>query len=511
MPRRTPSFGRLLLACLLATLLVAPDKSAAAQCAPRPANQPHLSALRGTVRDTNGKALPGVSVSLKDQGNATLRTAQTNSDGAYNFSALPEGQYIVLATIAGYDGSTSQACVLAPGETKNVSLTLELGKDSQTPQFFDEPQFTVAGVTEAANPGGHGSSAIVRTTEAMAKVTASLPPGGPQPATAKVDEESLRRLADLAPTNFDANYRAGKLLVDNGKAGEALSYLDRAAKLNSGSYQQQADLHHLLGEIDENRHDSLQAVQEYQRAAELDATENNLFDWGAELLVHRAYEPAIEVFRKGNQLFPHSARMLIGLGVANYARGSFEAAEEYLCQASDVNPTDSNPYLLMGRLQAVETVPTACLEERFGRFLALQPQNALANYYYAMSLRNRGDAAEVSDTARVRELLEKAVQLDPGLGSAYVQLGILSADQGDLPGAVKYYEQAIHADPALAQAHYRLAEAYRRMGERSKAEVELHTYDGLSKESEETGERERRAIPQFVYTLRNQPSEIQVR
>jgi len=203
--------------------------------------------------------------------------------------------------------------------------------------------------------------------------------------------------------------------------------------------------------------------------------------------------------------------MLIGLGVANYARGSFEAAEEYLCQASDVNPTDSNPYLLMGRLQAVETVPTACLEERFGRFLALQPQNALANYYYAMSLRNRGDAAEVSDTARVRELLEKAVQLDPGLGSAYVQLGILSADQGDLPGAVKYYEQAIHADPALAQAHYRLAEAYRRMGERSKAEVELHTYDRLSKESEETGERERRAIPQFVYTLRNQPSEIQVR
>src|SRR5215471_19145533 len=185
MPRPLPEFGGLLSAWVLAILLVASGKPAAAQCAPRPANQSRLSVLQGTVRDANGKALPGVSVSLRDRKNATVQTAQTDPDGVYSFSALPEGEYVVLAKMAGSDGSTSQACALGPGETKNVSLTIVLGKDSQTPQFFDEPQFTVAGVTEAATPGGHGASAIVRTTEAMAKAAASLPPGGVKPSISK--------------------------------------------------------------------------------------------------------------------------------------------------------------------------------------------------------------------------------------------------------------------------------------------------------------------------------------
>ena len=41
-------------------------------------------------------------------------------------------------------------------------------------EFFDEPQFTVAGVTQATNSGGHGSDTVLRTTEALAKATASL-------------------------------------------------------------------------------------------------------------------------------------------------------------------------------------------------------------------------------------------------------------------------------------------------------------------------------------------------
>ena len=60
--------------------------------------------------------------------------------------------------------------------------------------------------------------------------------------------------------------------------------------------------------------------------AETDPSESNYFDWGTELLVHRAVEPAIEVFSKGNRLFPDSARMLVGLGVAWYSHGSYEQA-----------------------------------------------------------------------------------------------------------------------------------------------------------------------------------------
>ncbi len=107
----------------------------------------------------------------------------------------------------------------------------------------------------------------------------------------------------------------------------------------------EAELHHLLGDIEEKSGNPLEAVRQYQRAAELDPSEPYFFDWGSELLLHRAVEPAIEVFNKGNRLFPHSARMLVALGVAWYSNGSYDQAAQRLCEASDLNPNDPKAYL----------------------------------------------------------------------------------------------------------------------------------------------------------------------
>src|SRR5258706_16389030 len=64
-----------------------------------------------------------------------------------------------------------------------------------TPQFYDEPQFTVAGVADATNLGGHGSDTVVRTKEALAKDTASLskPAARGISAASSADEKSLRQ------------------------------------------------------------------------------------------------------------------------------------------------------------------------------------------------------------------------------------------------------------------------------------------------------------------------------
>ena len=130
-------------------------------------------------------------------------------------------------------------------------------------------------------------------------------------------------------------------------------------------------------------------TQEYQRAAELDSTETNVFDWGTELLQHGAPQPAVQVFSKGKDLFPHSVRILIGLGIALYAGGSYDQAVERLCQASDMDPVDPTPYLFLGKLQSADQNWSSLIAERLARFATLQPDNALANYYYAVSLWNK--------------------------------------------------------------------------------------------------------------------------
>src|SRR5271154_1661444 len=206
------------------------------------------------------------------------------------------------------------------------------------PDFFDEPHFTVAGVTDASTPGGHGSDTVVRTKEALAKDAASLGDDAGSHSTAESDadvEKSLRAALEREP--------------------------NRAA------------LHHSLADVEEKVGNSLEAVREYQRAAELDPNESNFFDWGAELLMHRAFEPASEVFTQGNRRFPRSVRILVGLGVTLYDRGAYGQATQRLCQASDLNPADPIPYQFMGKIQAVETTQPAGMGDRLERFARLQP------------------------------------------------------------------------------------------------------------------------------------------
>jgi tetratricopeptide (TPR) repeat protein len=178
-----------------------------------------------------------------------------------------------------------------------------------------------------------------------------------------------------------------------------------------------------------------------------------------------------------------------------------------LCEASDLNPGDPNPYLFLGKIQSVATTQSQGLVERLQRFARVQPQNALASYYYAISLwKQRKNPDDAVTTAQVESLLKKSVRLDPKLAAGYLQLGILSSDRKDFSRAISNYQKAIEANPRLEEAHYRLAQAYRRTGDKSKSQQELQLYEQLSKKTEEDSERQRHEIQQFVYTLRDPAS-----
>jgi hypothetical protein len=58
--------------------------------------------------------------------------------------------------------------------------------------------------------------------------------------------------------------------------------------------------------------------------------------------------------------------------------------------------------------------------------------------------------------------------------------------------------------PASEEAHFRLAQVYRRTGDTEKANQEIAEFKKLSEQKDRQAERERHEIPQFVYTLRGQ-------
>jgi tetratricopeptide (TPR) repeat protein len=536
-----------LAVCVLVSLVAIANAGAQKQ---EPASAvARFGSVQGHVRNTIGQPvanatvslhLPGISMATVGIPWLPIQITHTDSQGAYQFPAVEEGDYVLLGGIAGTITAFGGPVRITPNETKTIDFAVPVNRTDEpksavpaspatgkpvvsVPQFFDEPQFTVAGVTQATNSGGHGSDTVLRTTEALAKATLSLSKEsfGSSAATSAATESSLRDAVARDPENFEANRQLRKLLADSGKAAEGVRYLERASQLNP----KDPELHHLLGDVEEKLGNPLQAVREYQRAAELDPSELHLFDWGTELLTHRALEPATDVFAKGNRLFPKSVRMLVALGVSWYARGSYEQAAQCLVNASDLAPDNPTPYLFLGKMQSVETTPSEGSVERLERFAQLQPDNALANYYYAVSLWKQSANSvdpkrETERSARVESLLQKAVHLDPKLGAAYLQLGILYSQRKDFLRAIFAYQKAIEVSPeavspeqvtpeineTLEVAHYRLAQAYLRTGSKTRAQEELQLHDRLAKKTKETTERERREIQQFVISLHDKNS-----
>lgn len=504
----------------------------------------------GTVRDAHGQPVAAASVHIQLQRTDQIISVETDSKGAYRCAGLHEGVYSIRAEKTGSGNATFGPVELRQKLASEVNLMLAAqaseGSQSSTakaPEFFDEPQFTVAGVTDATNHGGHGSDAIFRTSRSLARDVASInPEPDSSPARSVKDESSLREAVKRAPESFEANQQLGLFLARAGHSKEAVPYLERSnqsrpedyesaytlaqAYLDAADYEHAAAIargllakhntaavHHLLGDVEEKRKRPVEAVGEFQRAAELDPSEPNFFDWGAELLTHRALQPAIEVFSKGSRLFPQSARMLVGLGVAWYATGSSDLAAKYVCDASDLNPADNNPYLMLGKMQMTHPSPSQAVLARMERFVRLQPNNALANYYYAVALWKNEKTSDVSNNpanaAQIESLLENAVRLDSKLARGFLQLGVLSEERADLPKAMAAYQAAIAADSQLEEAHYRLAQVYRRMGEKLKAQEEIKLYEQISKKTAQQAEEEGREIPQFVYTLRDPKSPAQ--
>ena len=496
-------------------------------------------AIEGVVRDSSGSPVSGAAVSLERAGVASGTIVRTDAKGFYRFPSVEAGRVSVRAEREGFLRATSGPFEVAPGETKTLDLTLAPTSSSQSgpvaPQFYDEPNFTVAGVADIANHGGHGSDMVSRTAQALAKDVARGPRSSlDSSAHSSSGEQSWRAAVAHDPDSFEANQQLGLILEKAGESEEARRYLERASTLKPDDYattmalaraylaagqitkadqtahallpaHDTADLHELLGDIEEKNGNPVRAVQDYQRAAEVDPSEPTLFAWGAELLLHRALEPALQVFGKGARLFPGSQRMLVGLGVAQYASGSPVAAAQTLCLASDLEPQNSGSYLVLGKMQALDPPDSSIVTDKMERFVRLHPESALANYYYAVSLQRQAPT-EADDLNRIESLLKKSIELDPNFAPACLQLGVLHEARNQLPQAVADYQKAAALDPQLAEAHYRLAQAYRHAGEKMKAEQELALSDQASKKNREKAEQDSQQIPQFVYTLRHPES-----
>jgi tetratricopeptide (TPR) repeat protein len=205
-----------------------------------------------------------------------------------------------------------------------------------------------------------------------------------------------------------------------------------------------------------------ETARQLERTARADPSEEHLFDLGSYLLQHNGFAPGLTVFDYAVKRYPKSARLRVGLGVALYSLGRYDEAVERLCEAVDLDPSDTKALDFLGKMQDISPKYQSEVGRRLAHFVEIYPKNAAANYYYALSLGERGGP-----------YLEKAVHFDPALTDAHYHLGLLEENAGETPKAIEQYRMVIQQRPSFFQAHYHLARLYQKSGKRDLAQKEF--------------------------------------
>jgi hypothetical protein len=193
--------------------------------------------IEGAVRDSTGAPIVGAHVILLSQGDTKPIETITSADGTFSCSDSHAGTYTLRVEKSGWQSAVLNSLVVSAGEKKKLALVLQKAATASTTshpaaslEFKDEPNFTVAGVTDWSSLGLHGSDTTSRTSEALAKDTLALKSTNSEATTPEAMEELKK---------------------------------SRDAVRKSLAQKDTAEGHHSLADLDERLGDSLEAVREY--------------------------------------------------------------------------------------------------------------------------------------------------------------------------------------------------------------------------------------------------------
>ena len=86
--------------------------------------QEQRASIEGTVKDSQGAVLPGVTVEARNVQGAVVSTT-TEGNGVYRFPALAPGMYTVTAELAGFQIAKVENVELTLGTIKTIGFTAD--------------------------------------------------------------------------------------------------------------------------------------------------------------------------------------------------------------------------------------------------------------------------------------------------------------------------------------------------------------------------------------------------
>ena len=317
-------------------------------------------------------------------------------------------------------------------------------------------------------------------------------------------EKDFERAAALVPSRADLLY---DLALAQFRAGE----LDAALKSaqSSKAVEDSALIESLLGEIQEKHGDSLNAVHSFQAAVALapDHEEYRLA-LGLELLTHGTFDAALAVLKQAADLFPRSFQIRVALGIAYYSLQQYPDAVSSLLSAAAVAKDPSVAYEFLGNIQLQQVIkldPQAV--KQVCSYADGHPKNEEVEAYCGAMLAREGhDRGETSPPEDALRRLRKAARLAPENSTARCEYGKALEWAQQWTQARNELEACVRLDPNTVDAHYALANVYRKLGEKDLAMKEIKLHEAAEQRMVEANTLRDQTLKKFLVTMRSPSS-----
>lgn len=295
--------------------------------------------------------------------------------------------------------------------------------------------------------------------------------------------ELLRPIAEQRPDDAGVLYRLGDALYQLNRAGEALPWLERAARLDGNNAEYQYKLGNALKDL--GRPEA--AVECYRRALQLEPRHaralNNI---GTILELQGRTEEALECYRRALQADAGLLPACSNLAMLLHRLERFAEAAEAYEHTLRIEPDSianlcnlGNAYQGLGRYEDA----VRCYE----RALALDPASADAHHHSSIALLNLEKFRPAEAAARrAAELVPHRAQYWANLGDALLaqdrldealgayehglalnselpemlnNIGVVHRHTGQLETALRYFERAAEVAPSYTLARVNLGTA----------------------------------------------------
>jgi tetratricopeptide (TPR) repeat protein len=327
-------------------------------------------------------------------------------------------------------------------------------------------------------------------------------------------EEVLRSVLKNDPENEAAVEQLTQLLMDEGKAAEAVSLLEGIT-----AHSPSPVLLDLLGDAYTQAHELAKAEQAYRKAAELDPSElSHQRGLGQTLLAEEKYSEALSVYRKLSDLVPDDADVYLRIAQIYRELHQLDKAEEILLKARQYAPgslevmyNEAMLYQAQGRYQdairvlsdavtgiksQAPTAPSrrrslAILYQQLGQ-LYRDTQNYQAAIYTFEELGHLGEEEDrrarmlIMDTYRSAKDLAKALQTGkealakyPADPSIRASQALLLGENGQTEDAVKILRAQLHGNQGDRDTYLNIAQVYERGRRYKEAEEAAHAAEVL--------------------------------